>query len=357
MDYGSRYGTKAGYTSSTYRNDGGCEERFDSSGLDALIAAMRRFDDQYARLRTEGGGVRDVHEITATLTAKLDIHGPYAYNSEARLSDPEKIKAALRQAGHYRVKFSVQRLRHGFPAFYLCRLQRDYWAAYGLVVEDLHRSPGFELADGRFARLMDAGRQRYFLRLADFRDPLRKALNADEEAVDNTLYALGRTIFQGAWHTDQHMAFVLAEHLGLPRLRQAIELTYLSLSCDFGALRRFLSASVRTFFSTCYANEGIVRVLNAIESMNSDTMCMLKSRGEASYRSLSSALNAFLGTPVVWNESFARELPLWKIVYANFDRFALAAKQLNRSSRIQESRAVLEGAAGECMDRLLLDIA
>ena len=43
----------------------------------------------------------------------------------------------------------VRQLDSRMPVYFLCRLRKDYWSEYSLIVEDLYRSPGYPLTDER----------------------------------------------------------------------------------------------------------------------------------------------------------------------------------------------------------------
>ncbi len=360
MHKGTFYDGTAG---GVYTGQGGAQWRrqeYEPGDLRAMRGVMRDYDRLLAEFEEQGGGAERVREFSGLLKESFTVSGPYG-GAKACLAKPDGVKQALIQSGQYDIKFSVRRLAHGFPAYYLSRVRRDYWGTYSLVVEDIHRSPGYELRDMRFARLMDGGRERYFLRLSDFRREVSELLGeaGGEFApdVDSILYALGRCVFQGAWHTDQRLAFVMARHFSLPMLRQAVELVYLSLSCDLCALRRFLTAPIVDFFRRSYPNPGISRMLERLPELSGSDMVLLNKRGTAAYQQLSAAVNEFLGTPVPWGGAGQRHTPLWKVVFGNFGRLGLVGRELGDTGPVRLACGKLEGGAGRCVDALLEGIA
>jgi len=357
------YGYGSGAYGKTYVSSHATQWKADDffrPGLDNMIEALVAFDQKMGELRARGGHISAIQDAIKSLKTPFRVRGTYG-ESSACLAEPDKVREALRYCGQYDVKFNVRRLPGGFPAYYLVRIHRDYWGAYSLIVEDLYRSPEYRFADNRFDRLMDAGRERFFLRLSEYYEPVAKLVAQENDNAayntNTTLYALGRCVFQGAWHVDQRLAFVMAQHLGLTWLRQAIELVYLCLSCDLCALRRFLTPTMLRFFEEIYPNEGIARLMARLDTMTGSHMSLLTDRASGAYRRLSRAVSEFLGAELRWSESHSERTPLWKIVFANFTRMDLVGLQLAHDEDLAAARNTLEACARNCADNLLEAVA
>ena len=169
----------------------------------------------------------------------------------------------MNQIGRFDLHMNIRMLDTGMPVYYICRVERDYWMEYSLIVEDLYRSPSYTWQDDRFAKLMYMGHEIYFLRLSLFRKSLTELLSdqengiADKREVDEYIYRLGRYIFQAAWHEDQRPGMLTAEHFGLAKFYHAIELLYLCLSGELCQLRSTIDDRLLSFFEKAYPQPAI----------------------------------------------------------------------------------------------------
>ena len=355
---GAAYTTTSG--ASVYSMGAGtayhCNQGYDPNGLQELLKTLREYDLLRLILEKRGGNMKLVTAITQLLDAKVHVSGPYG-RQEVSLNRPDALRSALGMVGQTDVKFNIRRLEHGLPAYYIARIHRDWWGIYSLIVEDVHLSPGYPLLDPRFARIMTVGRERYYLRLSLFREQVAAMFTGNEKEIrtqaDALLYDLGRCVFQGAWHTDQRFAFVFANVFNLPQLRNAIELVYLSLSCDLSALRRFLTPAMQQFFDDCYGNPGISQLLHQLETMTGTEMNEISQRGLEAYQQLANAMNNALAEEIRWTSSWQGAMPLWKIVVANVNRLDTVKKQLVIDHAIDSVIMTLEESATECAKMIL----
>lgn len=355
-----RHGDTA-YSNVSYDGRSGCYERhgYDKEGLSQLLWVLHAYDNRLRTLETEGGD-RDMLRDTADLLRKEVVLAGCYGEAKVSLSDPDRLRGALFTVGQSDVALAVRRLSHGMPAYYVGRVQRDWWNLYSLVVEDLYRSPGYPFLDERFARFMVHGHERYFLRLSLLRNKAADALGGcDTEApeVDALIYALGRSLFQGAWHADQRFAFVLAKAFEAPRLRDAIELTYLCLSCDLSSLRRFLSKPMQRFFEQHYDNPSIAELLRRLETMTGAEMTALAQRGLEAYQDLAAGVSAVLSHEVMWAEQTSAPTPLWKLGVANVGRLTTMAEQLRPGGSFTLVRTQFTELGECCIGKLLENAA
>lgn len=325
-------------------------------GLRELSALLADYDRARRVLEEEGGDIATAKGLTSLLNQKVSVFGPYG-EARVTLSQPDQLRASLATCGQYDIKFNIRRLDHGLPVYYVARIHRDWWGLYSLIVEDIHMSPGYPLLDRRFARIMVMGKERYYLRLSLFREAVTTLFphaGADlGMRKDTFLYELGRCIFQGAWHTDQRFTVLFSEVFELPRLRNAVELVYLCLSCDLSALRRFLTPEMHAFFDVCHPNNQIARLLERLEGMNATDMGAIKQRALEAYQRLAADINEAFTTQIPWSNSWIGPMPLWKIVVANVSRLHTVRTQIGHEPTLQHGIKCLNEAAAECIDLVL----
>lgn len=347
-------------SSPVYRRGGGTSYHgmpgYWPEGLQELTALLRRYDALRRTLEQSGGGLDALAHLTRLLNYKCSLAGPYG-EEQVMLSRPDQLRAALSAVGQSDIKFNVRRLENRLPAYYVARIHLDWWGIYSLIVEDIHLSPGYPLLDRRFARVMQGGKERHYLRLSLFREAVAPLLSCAGEALDRRkdtfLYELGRCIFQGAWHIDQRFAFLFSEAFELPRLRNAFELVYLCLSCDLSALRRFLTPEMEAFFDVCHPNPGIGRLLAGLASMNAADMGGVKQRALEGYRRLVTGINEAVAMEIPWASAWRGPMPLWKIVVANINRLDLVRNQVGQEPDVKAIITGLDETAGACMNEVL----
>lgn len=349
--YGNAYGYSSGSGTVYHQNRG-----YDAEGLKSLCMVLCEYDMRRKVLETKGGSAEYMKKITALLCMETQISGPFG-KQVISLNKPDALRSALTGVGQSDVKLNIRRLNYGLPVYYLARTHNDWWGLYSLIVEDIHMSPDYPLLDRRFARIMKRGKEHYYLRLSLFRQQVIEMLKDNGENTDfkvnSLLYDLGRSIFQGSWHTDQRFAFAFADTFGILKLRNTIELVYLSLSCDLSALRRSLTPSMHTFFETCYTNPNISRLLNQLESMTGKEMSEISQRGLVAYQQLTAEMNRVLATEFEWRTSWLGPVPLWKIVVANVSRLDIVAKQLGADPVMKKTIMQLEESAEKCANLIL----
>lgn len=331
-------------------------ERARREGLSKLIWFIHQYDTALEKLAREGGGVGEMLQLTRLLQKGLVIAGPWGAQ-EVKLSEPAGVAAALGKTGLHDVHFDVHRTELGLPAYYICRVEQDYWGTYGLVVEDLYRSKRYTLDEPRFVALYKHGRNTQYLRLSGFRPDTARLFGEeaylDQPRTDHLLYLLGRYVLQGTWHVDQRFSFQVADAFDLPHLKQVIELIYMCLSCDLSALRRFLNPDLHRFFKEVYPNRGLAALMRRLPGMTGVQLNALSEKALACYLEVNGLFNEFLKTETAWQSMQTGKVPLWKLVLGNTARLPLVANQVMGQEAIAEARTLLENEAALRMRRLV----
>lgn len=336
--------------SSWYWNDDpyGAREIDCAEALKPLVRVLKSYDAARLRLQEHGGRLSDLARIARLLASEIALRGRYGQRKPS-LTDPEGLRAALREIDPYSLHLQVRRLPTGMPVYYLCRTRREYLAQYSLIVEDLYRSPGYPMADERFAKLMYDGHERYYLRLSPFRDAIRTAEPHDPcrhvvGRVDEALYRLGRHVFQAAWHEDQRPALAAAKHFRMTRLRHAIELLYLVLSGELCELRTQIDGPMLGFFASTYPQPALHSFLVLLKELDGGAIHELPRRALAEYAGLSAAFGRFLRVEVEWG-SRRKTLPLYKLLFGNFSRLGAVRDALQNSKVLPHAIARVEALA------------
>jgi len=311
--------------------------------LKPLIRMLKAYDYQRRILEDKGGHISNLDELTSLLTTPVKIETRFD-TATAALNEQMALRRAVSDI--YRgLRINVRQLPNRMPVFYICRIRRDHWSEYSLIVEDLYMSPGYSIVDDRFVKLMSAGHENYFLRLSQFRRQLQKHNRTRKETgsqkIDDFLYELGRYVLQAAWHEDQRLGFLVADLLRLPEFFQAVELLYLCLSAELCELRGAVNSNLRLFFEKIYPQPAILAFLDILTDLEGDMLNTLPLHAIRLYSNLSIAFSKFLATEVSWSTQKSKT-PLWKILYANFSRLETVARDLTGDKRLSKAGRKLE---------------
>ncbi|MEW6386506.1 MAG: hypothetical protein AB1491_03205 [Thermodesulfobacteriota bacterium] len=323
--------------------------------LEPLLETLQEYDGRRCQLEEHGGEIDDLAGITEVLTQKVTIKG-WGRDQQVSLANQVALQQALFQASNYTVYLDIRQQENRMPLYYLCRTHHDYWGEYSLIVEDYHLSPRYPLLDERFAKFMHFGHEVYYLRLSPFRKAAAAILApghfASSRALDHLLYTAGRNVFQAAWHEDQRLAVVVANHFGLTHFRQAIELLYLCLSGELCDLRRAVNDQLLRFFGEVYPQPAIQAFLRQLPRLEGSIINDLPQQALKLYPRLSRAFSDFLEKEVAWGRQQAR-VPLYKIIYGNFSRLGFIVSELQEKLNLQEEKETLENESQAIIDDLL----
>jgi hypothetical protein len=310
--------------------------------LEPLFERFRDYDRRRLKLEREGGSIQDLQQIREVLQSPVTLTG-CGRRERVTLEGQDDLCWAVRTVGDYALRLTVRVLDTGMPAYYLCRVHSDFWTDYVLVLEDLYMSPGYPLIDERFVKLMRSGRDTFHLRLAPLR-PLAAAHLEDcgEEgsATDRILKRIGKNVLQAAWHEDQRPGLLVAEHLDIPELRDAIELIYLVLSADLCYLRSIVDDDMMAFFTNVYPQPAIRTGLSMLTRLDGAELNELPDRALRLYARLSNSFSNLLHTEALWGETQVT-MPLYKLVFANFTRMAEVGRTLSTTPAVREAADAL----------------
>lgn len=325
--------------------------------LSQLIEQIRKYDAVRVKLEQEGGKVSDLGKINEILCTDVKIMGIYGEKS-VPLRNPAKIREAVKNAD-WELHIEIRSLPTHMPVYYICRIKKDFWSEYSLVVEDIYMSPGYPIDDERFVKLMDScGHEVFFIRLSRFRDGISKMKgikpNNNQSVIDTLLYDLGRHVFQAAWHEDQRCGILVARHLGLQKLHDAIEILYLCLSGELCQLRGAVAsnATIKQFFEDVYVQPAIWSLLEMMFKIEGGTLTELPRKAAHLYKKLSRAFSGFLLSETTWGYNKVT-MPVWKLLYANFTRLDLICSSLMQDNKITPKIQQLEREAGIITRELL----
>jgi hypothetical protein len=197
------------------------------------------------------------------------------------------------------------------PAYFLGRLKNDFLGSTPLILEKLHLSPGFPIADKRFIRLMRHGHERFYLNLA----PYRRLLDLDENKRDDLLYRIGQQVLLAAWHEDQYPGLMTAELLRLRSFPIAVELLYLILSSELSKLRHCLDETTINFFEHICPQPAIAAFLRHLPKIKGNNLTQLPALARKHYKSLATGFGKLLQTRFAGEAAEAR---------SNSTKFSLA---------------------------------
>ena len=325
--------------------------------LAPLVQRLKAYDQLLTTIRSEGGRLAQIRTLTGMLRNPVELQG-YARRWEVALAEPQELKSAIADAAGFMVVLQVRETEGKWPAYLLCRIRRDYWSQYGLVVEEYYRSPRYPALDSRFVTLMDAGREHQFLSMSPFRAASRKLLERTgteirDLTVDDLLFRVGSQVLQAAWHEDQRPAIVTADHLKLPSFRAAVELLYLCLSGELCDLRSQIDPDMLAFFEHALPHPPIYQFLDRLTELDGYALNSIPQDALRHYAALSTTFAAFLNREIEWgNDAGTMMIPLYKIIFANFKHLDTIAPALRANRAVTTAAGELEQHAADIINAL-----
>jgi hypothetical protein len=334
----------------------GGEKRVDiDEAVAPLLQQLRHYDRIRGRLEHTGGHISLLGHAARSLSEEFTLSTRWGEETVS-LSSGRKLRTALRAIDHD-LHLSVRRLETGMPVFYLCRLRQDYWAEYSLVVEDIYLSPGYTFVDERFVKLLDAGHERYYLRLSPFRGRLvhpddKRSNSASRREVDDHLYRIGRHVLQAAWHEDQRIGMQVARTLKMTNFRNAVELLYLCLSGELCELRGAVDEDMLFFFEVSHPQAALRKFLGVVGGLDGGALSDLPQQALKLYVKLSRVFSCFIQTEIPWRERKA-PLPLYKLILANFSRLPTLQQELRDNECLRKEAEKLEEVSFEVIGKVM----
>ena len=321
-----------------------------------LIQQLGHYDELRINIENRGGNLADLNRISQALAKQFVIYDRFGGETQVSLIQPELLQQVVFMALKADVHLSIRQTGMGMPVYYLCRIHRDFWSEYSLIVEDLYRSPGYPFLDERFVKLMIGAQEKYHLRVAQFRRPAARLLlrngEASETRVDEVLYTAGRHIYQAAWHEDQLPAILCANYFSLSSFKQAVELLYVCLTAELCELRAIIDEDLLKFFKKIDFQPAIGRLLQILSETDGSTINKISEKALQQYTRLNKAFGRFLRIQVTWGER-QNLVPLYKLVFSNFTRLSQISSEFFLNSTVSLAVAQLETEASAIIDEML----
>jgi hypothetical protein len=318
-----------------------------------LLDQIKLYDYFRNIVEVHGGNIRDLELVTETLNKVVSIPS-YHNHLKVSLTDQKSLHGLMNYADDYHL--DIRRNKHGFPLYYLCRMHWDYWNDFGVIVEDVYRSPGYSVFDERFVKLMKNGKEMYVLRLSMFREETIRILEerneVNDEAIDKFFFKLGNEIFQVAWHEDQMLGILTAKHLQIGYFQEAVELLYLALGGEFCKIRGILDENMLLFFEKVFKKPEMLTFLKSISTMEGADFVSIPQKAIKLFAHLSNAFNTFLKTRIEWGAQH-HQTPLFKILLANYTRFSFLESKLAENETVLKEKAKLEEVSQKVIKELL----
>jgi len=322
--------------------------------LAPIMARIRDYDRIRVQLEERGGQVKDLLKLKKLLLDNIEFPGRRHDMGNIKLGDRDALRRAVLTLGRGGASIGIRTTPQGFPVYYLCRTSRGYWGERTMILEDLCLSQGYPMDDVRYVKFTStSGRERGYLRISPYRFLARSSLSeevADETNVDKLLEKIGRQFFQAAWDDDQRIAFAVADALGMPQFKNAVELLYFCLSSDLSELRNDMTEDMQCFLSGYKPEvDAFMQTLSSYDGMG---ITQLQADAPKLYKRLQKQFSRFIKTEILWGEG-GYKVPLYKIIFANFSRLQRIGEMVQQNDDIEEAAKILEYEASEVISLLI----
>ncbi len=322
--------------------------------LAPLISRLGEYDAIRGKMENGRWGGREIRLMNLALTSPLVANDWMGRPTRYSLADQKSVREALFDiGGRFDIHLQVRKNQYRMPMFYLVKMHGSWhYESRGVVVQDLYRSPDYVLRDDRFAPLMPYGRERYYLRVSQFREKCLEMPNNDGKKADRLLVDLGTGIFEPAWDLYQQIGYLLSKSFGLKRFFSALEVLYLVLSADLSDLKNRATAETLLFFEKAYPDSAIPKILERISDMDGRKLELMNQKARNLYPLLLQAFGEYLETQVSIKRHSGK-VPFYKLAFSNIHSLDKAAKWLKGDKDLEKAAERLEGISGSIIDRLV----
>jgi len=340
FDYDDYY-----YTSSSRRSLNYFEKK---KVLEPSILQMGKADQLKSDLYYNTISLEKLRNMKAVLDEKITLENHYE-KATFSLSEQSGINRAISRVGLWDISNHLTRDKYNFPSYLLCESIENYFGNYGIVLADFYRSPQYEIPDERFVRLMSMGHEKLYMRMSIFREDIEKLKDSDDLNVDRLLKILGEDFFQGAWHEDQIVSFILADQFDTQYLKEATEDIYSILSLDLSAIRNSYTPEVKWFFEKVFPRKSLGMLFNKIEKSNASDFKYLEQRARHWYKELGAHFSSFLSSKVEYRDC---TLPVYKLIFANIFRLELISDVLKNQVSLRGPLQTIREISSEAIREL-----
>ena len=322
-------------------------------GLAPLVARLGEYDAIRRKMEIGKWGSREIRLMNLALTSPLVVKDWWGRPKSYSLANQQSVREALFDLDdRFDIHLQVRKNNCRMPMFYLVKIRASWHCeSRGIVVQDLYRSPDYPLGDDRFAPLMAYSRERYYLRMSQFREKCMEMLEGDEGKADSLLVDLGAGIFEPAWDLYQQIGYLLSKSFGLKRFFSALEVLYLVLSADLSDLRSRATAQTLLFFEKAYPDSAIPDVLECVADMDGQKLERMAQKARNLYPPLLQAFGEYLETQVSFKKHSGK-VPFYKLAFSNIHSLDKAAKWLKGDNGLGRAAQRLEDISGSIIGSL-----
>ncbi|MAE63256.1 MAG: hypothetical protein CMJ18_03205 [Phycisphaeraceae bacterium] len=327
--------------------------------LDPLLRQLRRVDDLSCRVAKGDGRVGDLAELATVLSEPFELRS--SFSTQATLCEPEDLRRNLRQVSR-ELHLEIHAADGRYPCYMLSRIATD-WNAPDVILEDLHVSSVRHdfFSDERFAVLMKDGRSRTFLRMAPFRDRVRRAANrrwgaqqVDQTTCDEILQTAATLVLAAVWYEDQMLPLRVADVLGLEKFRTALEMVAFILGSDLYAVAPALQDErddICLFFNRIYGSRPMARLLDRLARRGAAGATALEAAARDAFVSLNGLFAKLLDTTDALQD--LEHLELYKVVLGGFGHLSGIAAREHWTDAMVEAVQRIEDRSARSIQRLL----
>jgi hypothetical protein len=316
--------------------------------LEPLITHLKKVDQHRFDLYNKSISLNKLRAYKSLLAEPVALSAG-CDSVQFSLLEHTKFERLVSSLGLWDIQLQVRRCKFTFPKYLICEIADNYDSGYGLVLAEYYKSFDYEIEDERFVRLMIGGHEKYFIRM----EPFKEKLSADSihplTQIENILKAAGDYL-QIAWHDDQTVSFLIADHLKIQVLKEAIEILYLILGADLSSLRSNYTPEMKSFFSNIFPRKSIGLMLEKTEKITAKEFQNMEEKARFWYSELNHCFASFLSTKI---EFKGCRMPAYKLIFANIFRLNLVSNAILRNPEIKVAIKTIKSTSYAALKDLL----
>jgi hypothetical protein len=317
--------------------------------LEPLISHLKKVDQHRFDLYNKSISLNKLRAYKSLMAEPVALSAG-CDSVQFSLLEHTKFERLVSSLGLWDIQLQVRRCKFTFPKYLICETTDNYDSGYGLVLAEYFRSFDYGIEDERFIRLMSGGHEKYYIMMEPFREKLSSGSRFSSSQIETVLKAAGENYLQTAWHDDQMVSFLVADHLKIQVLKEAIEILYLVLGADLSSLRGNYTPEMKSFFSDVFPRKSIGLMLEKTENLTAKEFQNIEEKARFWYSELNSCFASFLSTKI---EFKGCRMPAYKLIFANIFRLNLVSNAILRNPEIKAAIKIIKSTSYAALKDLL----
>ncbi len=285
--------------------------------LDLLISHLREYDLLRQSVAYRKASMEHLSEM---MKKPLPLQG--WHDDKITLCTPIQLKDAVSQLD-FGIALDIRKYEN-FPTYFLFRHKTESYRNHYVLLEEIYRSPSYNIEGHRFVRLKPRYEDRMYLNAIPYRSYIasrikkRRRKRSKQRRINEQLNRIGK-ILNLAWDEDFDLTRQICMELKIEEVISAMELTCLVLCTEDFTWLRNQQKEVEGFFNGGYDHPFLGNFLDQLPMLEARDWRKLVDRAKKDYVALRRGIAKLYRSPVA-AIGLKTSMPLWKVAFSHYNK-------------------------------------